>query len=93
MTKALFGHDIPYVLLMHVGAFDAHMPPRLIDLYRSKGFTFVTLKKAENDPFYASSIDPSLPKEPDSLEGAMNARHIPLPQRPAAAIDVNALCR
>jgi peptidoglycan/xylan/chitin deacetylase (PgdA/CDA1 family) len=93
MTKTLFGHDIPYVLLMHVGAFDARMLPRLLDLYRSKGFTFVTLKQAENDPFYASSIDPSLSERPDSLEGALNARHIPLPLRPAAGIDVNALCR
>ena len=93
MSKALFGRDIPYVLLMHVGAFDARMLPRLLDLYRSKGFSFVTLKEAENDPFYASSIDPSLPEQPGSLEGALNARHIPLPPRPAAAIDVNALCR
>ena len=27
MAKALYGHDIPYVLLMHVGAFDARMLP------------------------------------------------------------------
>ena len=93
MAKALFGHDIPYVLLMHVGAFDARMLPRLLDLYRSKGFSFVTLKEAENDPFYASSIDPSLPDQPDSLEGALNARHIPLPPRPRLATDPNTLCR
>ena len=93
MAKALFGHDIPYVLLMHVGAFDARMLPRLLDLYRSKGFTFITLKQAENDPFYASSIDPSLPEQPDSLEGAMNARGLPLPPRPKLAVDPNTFCR
>ena len=27
MSKALYGRDIPYVLLMHVGAFDARMLP------------------------------------------------------------------
>jgi peptidoglycan/xylan/chitin deacetylase (PgdA/CDA1 family) len=93
MAKALFGHDIPYVLLMHVGAFDARMLPRLIDLYRSKGFAFITLKDAENDPFYASSIDPSLPDQPDSLEGAMHARNLPLPPPPKLAVDPNTLCR
>ena len=93
MSKALYGHDIPYVLLMHVGAFDARMLPRLLDLYRSKGFTFITLKDAENDPFYAGSIDPSLPDQPDSLEGAMNARHLPLPSRPKLTVDPNTLCR
>jgi peptidoglycan/xylan/chitin deacetylase (PgdA/CDA1 family) len=93
MAKALFGHDIPYVLLMHVGAFDARMLPRLLKLYRDKGFTFVTLKEAENDPFYASSIDPSLPDEPDSLEGAMSARHLALPRRPKVEPDPSTLCQ
>lgn len=93
MTKALFGHDIPYVLLMHVGAFDARMLPRLLDLYRSMGFTFITHKEAENDPFYASSIDPSLPDQSDSLEAAMHARGLPLPPRPKPTLDPNSLCR
>ena len=55
MSKALYGHDIPYVLLMHVGAFDARMLPRLLKLYRDKGFTFISIQDAENDPFYASA--------------------------------------
>ena len=92
MSKALYGHDIPYVLLMHVGAFDARMLPRLLKLYRDKGFTFITLEEAENDPFYASAIDPSLPEQPDSLEGAMQARGLPLPPRPKPVLDVNTLC-
>jgi peptidoglycan-N-acetylglucosamine deacetylase len=93
MAKALYGHDIPYVLLMHVGAFDARMLPRLLDLYRSKGFAFISLKDAENDPFYAGSIDPSLRDPPDSLEGAMNARGLPFPPRPKPVLDLNSLCR
>jgi peptidoglycan-N-acetylglucosamine deacetylase len=93
MAKTLLGHDIPYVLLMHVGAFDARMLPRLLDLYRSKGFTFITLKEAENDPFYASSVDPSLPDQPDTLEGALHARSLPFPPHPKPALDPNTLCR
>jgi peptidoglycan-N-acetylglucosamine deacetylase len=92
MSKALFSHDIPYVLLMHVGAFDARMLPRLLKLYRDKGFTFISLQDAENDPFYASALDPSLPEQPDSLEGAMQARGLPMPARPKASVDVNSLC-
>ena len=93
MSKSLYGHDIPYVLLMHVGAFDARMLPRLLKLYRDKGFAFIALQDAENDPFYASEIDPSLPDQPDSLEGALNSRHIPMPPRPAIPLDPNSLCR
>lgn len=92
MSKALYGHDIPYVLLMHVGAFDARMLPRLLQLYRDKGFTFVTLDEAEKDTFYRSDLDPSLPQKTDSLEGAMQARGIPLPPRPNTSLDVNSLC-
>ncbi len=92
ISKTLYGRDIPYVLLMHVGAFDARMLPRLLKLYRDKGFTFVTLQAAENDPFYASAIDPSLPDQPYDLEGAMQARNLPLPTRPKPSIDPNSLC-
>jgi len=93
MAKDLFGHDIPYVLLMHVGAFDARMLPRLLKLYSGKGFTFVTLEDAEKDPFYKSSLDPSLPDQPDSLEGALQAKGMALPPRPKLPMDLNRICR
>ncbi len=93
MAKELFGHDIPYVLLMHVGAFDARMLPRLLALYKSKGFAFVTLEEAEKDPFYKGSMDPKLDTPADMLEGAMHAKGLPLPPRAKADVDVNSLCR
>lgn len=93
MAKDLFGLDIPYVLLMHVGAFDARMLPRLLKMYRDKGFTFVTLEDAEKDPFYKSSVDPSLPDQPDSLEGAMQAKGMALPPHAKISVDLNTICR
>ena len=47
MSKAVYGRDIPYVLLMHIGAFDARMLPELLALYRSRGVNFVSLPEAE----------------------------------------------
>ena len=41
----------PYVLLMHLRAFDARMLPRLLDQYRRDGAMFVTLEQAQADPF------------------------------------------
>jgi peptidoglycan-N-acetylglucosamine deacetylase len=92
LSKTLFGRDIPYVLLMHIGSFDAEMLPKLLSLYKSKGFQFVTLEKAEHDPFYRSSIDPHL-AQPDSLEGAMAERHLQLPPRPLPAVAPAEVCR
>jgi peptidoglycan/xylan/chitin deacetylase (PgdA/CDA1 family) len=58
LSQQLYGRDIPYVLLLHVGAFDARMLPRLIALFRRRNFTFVTLPQAESDPAYA--FDPNI---------------------------------
>jgi len=60
-ARALYGRDIPYVLLMHIGAFDARMLPRLLAQYRAEGFRFTKLARAETDPVYAADVNPSRP--------------------------------
>jgi len=93
LSRSLYGRDIPYVLLMHVGAFDAQMLPRLLELYRSRGFQFVTLPQAEGDAFYLGDTDLDLPVGPDTLEQMMNARQMPLPARTDFASQLASLCR
>ena len=58
LSQRLYGRDIPYVLLLHVGAFDAKMLPELIGLFRKRGFEFVSLPQAQSDPAY--SVDPKV---------------------------------
>jgi peptidoglycan/xylan/chitin deacetylase (PgdA/CDA1 family) len=58
LSQRLYGRDIPYVLLLHVGAFDAKMLPELIGLFRNRGFEFVSLPQAQSDPAY--SVDPKV---------------------------------
>ena len=93
LSQTLYKRDIPYVLLMHVGAFDAEMLPRLLQLYRAKGFEFVTLPEAERDQFYRSDTDLSLPAGPETLENAMSARQLALPPRRNFAAQLDSLCR
>ena len=57
LTKKVFGRDIKYVLLLHVGAFDAKMLPELLAMYRAKGVTFVSLPEALADPAYLEDAD------------------------------------
>lgn len=53
LNEEVYGRQIPEVLLLHIGAFDARMLPKLIALLREKGYRFVTLEKAEKDKAYA----------------------------------------
>jgi peptidoglycan/xylan/chitin deacetylase (PgdA/CDA1 family) len=93
LSQTLYGRDIPYVLLMHVGAFDAEMLPRLLKLYESRGFQFVTLADAERDEFYRQDIDLHLPAGSGTLEGVMAERHLPLPPHVRAAPQLDVVCR
>lgn len=79
LAQGALGRDIPYVLLMHLGAFDARMLPRLLDLYEELGFRFTSLPEAERDPFYASAVDLSLPGPSPTLEAAAIAKGVPVP--------------
>jgi peptidoglycan/xylan/chitin deacetylase (PgdA/CDA1 family) len=93
LSKALYGRDIPYVLLLHIGAFDARMLPRLLALYRELGFRFVTLPEAERDPAYAADVDPSLPAEPVGLVARARAKGLAIPPLYTQMAGLDAVCR
>jgi peptidoglycan-N-acetylglucosamine deacetylase len=57
-SKLIFGREINYVLLMHLGAFSSTILPDAFNLLRAKGFKLVTLEEAETDPAY--DIDPDV---------------------------------
>ncbi len=56
-SRMVYGRDVKYILLMHVGAFDAKVLPDLLALYRAKGFSFISLEEAEKDPAYRDDPD------------------------------------
>jgi peptidoglycan-N-acetylglucosamine deacetylase len=93
LSHTLYHLDIPYVLLMHIGALDAEMLPKLLDLYRSRGFQFITLPQAERDPFYRVDTNLRLPSAPETLEDTLKSRNLPVPAHPAPPIDFASLCR
>jgi peptidoglycan/xylan/chitin deacetylase (PgdA/CDA1 family) len=87
----LYGRDVPYVLLMHVSAMSARMMPDVIRLYRSAGFSFVSLPQAERDPVYAGYTDLSLapPRSPRELA---QERHVQLKNAPDYSERLNSIC-
>ena len=94
MSQLLFGRDIKYVMVLHIGGFETVMLPRLIDLLRQKGFHFVTLEEAESDPAYQSNPDAALKYGGTLLEQLIEAKHLtypPVPPQPMKELD--AACR
>jgi peptidoglycan/xylan/chitin deacetylase (PgdA/CDA1 family) len=93
LSHQLYGRDIPYVLLLHVGAFDAKMLPKLIAQFRSEGFTFTTLEAAEQDPAYA--FDPNLgyPGGGTLMELVSQIKKVNFPDNSKPYKQLDRLCR
>ena len=56
-ARAIFGRDIPHVMLLHIGGFETVMLPRLLELLRERDFVLTTLEEAQADPAYATVPD------------------------------------
>ncbi len=93
LSHAALGRDIPYILLLHVGASTADMLPRLLELYRGKGFKFVSLEEATKDGFYRTDVNPRLPDTPASLEGLAAEKGVTLSPSAVVLPDFNSMCR
>lgn len=93
LSRALYGRDVPYVLLTHVGMMEALMMPRVLETYRQAGFRFTTLEAAQRDSIYRRDMDPSLPAGPTSLEARARQRGLPVPLRTNRAPMLAAACR
>jgi peptidoglycan/xylan/chitin deacetylase (PgdA/CDA1 family) len=92
-THQLYGRDIPYVLLLHIGAFDARMLPKLIALLRQRSFGFTTLETAEKDPVYVT--DPGIGYRGGGAlqELAAAAQNIKMPKNSKPYKELEAICR
>ncbi len=93
LSKTLYDRDVKYILLMHVGAFDAKMLPELLALYRTRGFSFITLPEAIKDPIYADDPDIGV-KGGGAIQELMTAkRKLKFPPNSKPYAELEATCR
>lgn len=92
LSRDVHGRDIPYVLLLHGGAMTSHMMPRLLEMYRDLGFSFVPLAEAQSDAAYREEMDPSLPPRSQGLEGLAHEKGIALPPRTSVTALLESSC-
>ena len=78
-ANLIYGHEINYVLLMHLGAFSSTILPDALDLLKKKGFQLVTLEEAESDPAYEGDPDVALHDAGTFLDQWMQVKQIKYP--------------
>jgi peptidoglycan/xylan/chitin deacetylase (PgdA/CDA1 family) len=93
LAQKVYGRDVRYVLLLHVGAFDAKMLPELLGLYRARGFRFVTLEEAEADPAYKDDPDVASVGGGAQLEQLMDKRKLKYPANTKPYKELEGMCR
>jgi peptidoglycan/xylan/chitin deacetylase (PgdA/CDA1 family) len=79
-AKLIYGHEINYVLLMHLGAFSSTILPDALDLLKKKGFKLVTLEEAESDAAYEGDPDVGLHDAGTLLDQWMQVKGIKYPE-------------
>jgi peptidoglycan-N-acetylglucosamine deacetylase len=79
-AKLIYGREINYVLLMHLGAFSSAILPEALDLLKQKGFQLVTLEEAESDAAYEGDPDVGLHDAGTLLDQWMQVKQIKYPE-------------
>jgi peptidoglycan-N-acetylglucosamine deacetylase len=93
LSQLLYERDVKYVLLMHIGAFDARMLPELLAFYRGKGVSFVSLADAMSDPAYQDDPDIAEPTGGAFLELMMQKKKLTFPANSKPYKELAAMCR
>jgi peptidoglycan/xylan/chitin deacetylase (PgdA/CDA1 family) len=93
-AKLIYGHDINYVLLMHLGAFSGTILPDALDLLKKKGFKLVTLEEAESDAAYEGDPDVGLHDAGTLLDQWMQVKGVKYPEHAEKPYkEVEAVCQ
>jgi len=79
-SKLVYGREINYVLLMHLGAYSSTILPDALNLLKQKGFKLVTLEEAESDPAYQSDPDVGFHDAGTLLDQMMQVKQIKYPE-------------
>jgi peptidoglycan/xylan/chitin deacetylase (PgdA/CDA1 family) len=93
-AKLIYGHEINYVLLMHLGAFSSAILPEALDLLKKKGFKLVTLEEAESDAAYDGDPDVGLHDAGTLLDQWMQVKQIKYPEHAEKPYkEIEAVCQ
>ncbi len=88
-SQRVYGRNIPFVLLTHIGGFASLMLPETLDRLEKAGARYVTLEKAQSDPAYQLTGGGDLIERTASQKG-ISLADIP---SPASTDNIKSLCQ
>jgi peptidoglycan/xylan/chitin deacetylase (PgdA/CDA1 family) len=93
-SQLVFGRDIKHVMLLHIGAFETVMLPRLMELLTKEGFTVIPLADAQSDPAYQTEVAPLTTWNGTFLDQLIRAKGLKAPARAESPFPkLDSLCR
>lgn len=57
LARRLLGRHVPHVMRLHLNAINAAFLPQVIEMFQSRGWTFVSPLQAYEDPLYQHPVD------------------------------------
>lgn len=92
-SEAVLHRQVPLVYLVHIGAFEARMLPKVLAMYRAAGFRFISLDEAESDPYYKAIRDPGQPAGSTGLNEDVWKTGKQMPNVETFEADLDKVCR
>lgn len=56
LHRRIFGQETPHVMLLHVNRLNRDVTGSVLELFKERGYRFVTLETAQSDPAYRTPI-------------------------------------
>lgn len=55
LSKDFLGYNVPHILLLHANELNAHCLPELLNIFKERDYTFITLEEALKDKAYTQA--------------------------------------
>jgi peptidoglycan/xylan/chitin deacetylase (PgdA/CDA1 family) len=75
LSKAIFGRQIPQILLLHIGTINEEMLGSMLDGLKKRGVVFITVKEALSDPAYLDLSAPPYAGNGTYFDQILESRH------------------
>ena len=93
LARKIWGRDVKQIMLLHIGAFQTVMLPRLMELLREEGYTTIPVDEAAADPVYREEPAHPIVWNGTFLEQMLRSKNLGDVEMPAVLSKLDSICR